>query len=150
MLCGTFSVPEHHSQASDLIGPQPWQPAVTKKGLFRREKCYGIRMSQFELRALKTLLENTLSETQFQVFFTFRAGRSELGDGACVQISWGAQRQKIFWLSQLLIMLIYHAFQNNNDLQQLLPLVCLQSCSEIIHHLCGYFLYDIFVYVCVH
>lgn len=44
-------------------------------------------MSQFELRALKTLLENTLSETQFQAFFGFRAGRSELGDGTCLQIS---------------------------------------------------------------
>lgn len=74
--CGVHA--QFQSTTPSWIGPQPRvnQPAVTKKGLCRREQCYGIRMSQFELRALKTLLENTLSETQFQVFFSLRAGWS--------------------------------------------------------------------------
>lgn len=58
-------------------------------------------------------------------------------------------KNQLFWLSQLLIMLIYHSFHKNDDLQQLLLLVGLQSHSEIIHPLCGYFLYDIFVCMCI-
>lgn len=52
VLCSRALLPGFQSD-----GPQPCvnQPAVTERGLVRGEQCYGIRMSRFERRALKTL-----------------------------------------------------------------------------------------------